>query len=370
MTRKTKHVPARDEDLIRAFLAKAPHVVSTLIFPGASAYYVSGASEVLSTANGHLRSAWGIDFDAYVLEVVAPTAGPVSLDMGLKMLPDRSVKDPVRAIGTLLLSAGSSAGIDGCLQDKDVMGWIRRAAAKAERVASMCTGAFLLAEAGLVQHAVTTHWGACDRMRQRFPHLVVNGDSIFVKEGNIYSSAGSTASMDLALALVEEDLGRKLAMNVARDLVMFLKRPGGQSQFSTALLAQATNTDALKGLPEWIADNLDEDLSVEALAARVGMSPRNFTRIFAAETKLTPAKYVERARLERARQLMEETKLPLQSVATKAGFDSHQNFRRTFVRWLGVTPAEYLNRFCGSGPIPTAAVIAKNSHLGPQPWLP
>ncbi len=343
MARKTK--PIRDEDMVRAFLSKAPHVVSTLIFPGASSYYVSAASEVLSTANSHLRRDYGIDFDAYVLEVVAPTPGPVMLDMGLKMLPDRTVSEPVRAIATLLLSAGSSAGIDACVKNKDVVAWIKRAAAKSTRVASMCTGAFLLAEAGLVEEAVTTHWGACDKMRERFPHLAVNGDSIYVKDGNIYSSAGSTAAMDLALALVEEDLGRKLAMNIARDLVMFLKRPGGQSQFSTTLLAQATDTDALKNLPEWIADNLDDDLSVEALATRAGMSPRNFARIFAAETKLTPAKYVERARLECARQLMEDTKLSLQAVATKAGFDSHQNFRRTFMRWLGVTPAEYLDRF-------------------------
>jgi transcriptional regulator GlxA family with amidase domain len=356
MTRKTK--PTRDEEKARAFIAKAPHVVSTLIFPGASSYYVSGASEVLSTANSHLRQSFGIDFDAYLLEVIAPQSGLVTLDMGLKMQPDRTVHDPVRPVGTLLLSAGSSAGIENCLNDKDVVAWIKRAAAKAERVASMCTGAFLLAEAGLVKEAVTTHWGACERMRQRFPHLSVNGDSIYVKDGNIYSSAGSTAAMDLALALIEEDLGRKLAMNVARDLVMFLKRPGGQSQFSTTLLAQATDTDALKNLPEWIADNLDEDLSVEALAMRAGMSPRNFARIFTAETKLTPAKYVERARLERARQLMEDTKLSLQAVATKTGFESHQNFRRTFMRWLGVTPAEYLDRFRG-GSLATA-----------QPWLP
>lgn len=361
MTRKTK--PVRDQDLIRAFLAKAPHVVSTLIFPGASSYYVSGAAEVFSTANGHLQRDWGAKGDVYVLDVVAPTTAPVTMDMGLRMLPDRTVKDPVRGVGTLLLSAGSSAGIDGALADKDVMSWIKRTAAKADRVASMCTGAFLLAEAGLVKDSITTHWGACDRMRQRFPHLSVNGDSIYVKDGNIYSSAGSTAAMDLALALVEEDLGRKLAMNVARDLVMFLKRPGGQSQFSTALLAQAANTDSLRDLPEWIADNLDEDLSVEALARRAGMSPRNFARIFTAETKLTPAKYVERARLERARQLMEDTKMPLLSVATKAGFESHQQLRRTFVRWLGVTPAEYIDRFMGNGAL-------HNGHPAAQPWLP
>ena len=260
------------------------------------------------------------------------------------------------------------------LADTELITWIKRTAAKAKRIASLCTGAFLLAEAGLGKKNVTTHWAQCDRLRQQFPSLQVSADNIYIKEGNIYSSAGGTAAMDLALALVEEDVGRKLAMNVARRLVMFLKRAGGQSQFSTALLAQTATCDALRELPEWIADNLTKDLSVEALAARAGMSPRNFARVFVTETGLTPAKYVERARLERARQLIEDTALPLLTVADRSGFESDQQLRRTFVRWIGVTPADYVARFRTDnepfmnggkmrGPLPLP-------REPDQPWLP
>src|SRR5262249_53577652 len=156
-----------------------------------------------------------------------------------------------------------------------------------------------------------THWAHCDRLRERYPHLDVRADNIFVKSGKVYSSAGSTAAMDLALALIEEDLGHKVAMGVARSLVMFLKRAGGQSQFSQTLRAQPAPPDVLGGVPEWIVGHLDDDLSVEKLAARAGMSPRNFARVFLAEIGLTPARYVEQARIERARSLMEETQLTL-----------------------------------------------------------
>jgi transcriptional regulator GlxA family with amidase domain len=162
-------------------------------------------------------------------------------------------------------------------------------------------------------------------------------------------------------------------MNVARRMVMFLKRPGGQSQFSAALLAQTTSSEALRGLPAWIANNLEADLSVEALAARVAMSPRNFARVFLAETGLTPAKYVERARLERARQLIEETTLPLSSLAGRAGFESDQQMRRTFVRWLGVTPADYVDRFGHAGGGTAFAIVPPTTrlrHEQAQPWLP
>lgn len=373
MKRKTTQTAARDEQLIQTFAAKGPHLVSTVVFPGASAYDMAAAAEVFSTANGQLRRERGLTHDVYRFEVIATSPGPVEMELGLKVMPDRTTNDPIHKMGTLILSGGCAGPIDAAVEDKDLVSWVKRAAPKAERVASMCTGAFLLAEAGLVKKAVTTHWAQCDRLSQRFPNLDVYCDSIYVKEDNVYSSAGSTAAMDLALTLVEEDLGRKLAMNVARRLVMFLKRPGGQSQFSTALLAQTASTDALRDLPEWIADNLDEDLSVEALAERAGMSARNFARVFTAETKLTPAKYVERTRLERARQLIEETALPLMTVAAKAGFESDQQLRRTFVRWLGVTPAEYLERFRDRAPSFSMPAIGKSMmRNGPeeQPWLP
>ncbi|MBL8628071.1 MAG: helix-turn-helix domain-containing protein [Rhodospirillaceae bacterium] len=377
MMRKTK-TAARTGEQLREFIAKAPHVISILTYPGSSPYEVAAPGEVFSTANGQLRRELGLDKDVYALEIVSPASGVVDMEMGVKMLADRTIADPVRKVDTLLISGACWDPMRAAVENKDVITWIQKSAPKARRIASMCTGAFLLAEAGLVKGNVTTHWAHCDALRAHYPHLQVNADNIYIKEGNIYSSAGSTSAMDLALALVEEDLGRKLAMNVARRLVMFLKRPGGQSQFSTALLAQTQSTGGLKDLPEWIADHLDEDLSVEALAERVGMSPRNFARVFTAETKLTPAKYVERARLERARQLIEETGLPLLTIASKAGFESDQQLRRTFQRWLGVTPAEYVDRFRNNGRNLSIPVVGpglrKSSVRGApeelQPWLP
>lgn len=374
MARKAADTVSGTEQSLREFIAKAPHVVTVLVYPGASSYEISAPGEVFSTANGQLRREFGINKDVYELEVVASVPGPVVMEMGLKVMPDRTIADPLRKVDTLLLSGACWDPVQEAMGNKEVIAWIKKSAPKARRIASMCTGAFLLAEAGLARNAVTTHWAHCDTLRQHYPHLNVSADNIYVKDGNVYSSAGSTAAMDLALALVEEDLGRKLAMNVARRLVMFLKRPGGQSQFSTALLAQTQATNSLKDLPEWIVDHLDADLSVEALANRVGMSPRNFARVFTAETKLTPAKYVERARLERARQLIEETKLPLLTVAAKAGFESDQQLRRTFVRWLGVTPAEYVDRFRAEGRSLSIPTIGKGAFMGLpeelQPWLP
>jgi transcriptional regulator GlxA family with amidase domain len=376
MARRTTSI--RTDERLHHFVASGPHTISILVYPGCSSYEIAAPAEVFSTANGQLRRELGLDKDVYKLEIVASVAGPIEMEMGVKMMPDRVITEPARKVDTLMLSGACLDPMQAAVANPDIIAWIQKAAPKARRVAAMCTGAFLLAEAGLAKGNVTTHWAHCELLRKTYPHLQVHADNIYIKEGNIYSSAGSTSAMDLALALVEEDLGRKLAMNVARRLVMFLKRPGGQSQFSTALLAQTQSTDALRDLPEWIADNLNENLSVEALAERVGMSPRNFARVFTAETKLTPAKYVERARLERARQLIEDTSLPLLTVASKAGFESDQQLRRTFTRWLGVTPAEYVERFRNNGrnlSLPLVGPKLKKSALRSapeetQPWLP
>jgi len=369
-TRPNIAIARREEDKVKAFLAKGPHVVSVLIYPGASAYDVAAAAEVFSTANGQLRRERGVNRDAYAVEVIAPGPGAITLEMGLKVVPDRTILSGDRHIDTLFLSGGCWEPIEATLANRELISWIKRTATKSTRIASMCTGAFLLAETGLAMKSVTTHWAQCERLRQKYPHLQVSADNIYIKDGNVYSSAGGTAAMDLALSMVEEDLGRKLAMNVARRLVMFLKRPGGQSQFSTALLAQTASSDALADLPEWIADNLAEDLSVEALAKKAAMSPRNFARVFSAETGLTPAKYVERARLERARQLIEDTALPLLSVASRAGFESDQQLRRTFVRWLGVTPADYVARFRPDDRSALTGHSLPRLHEVSQPWLP
>jgi transcriptional regulator GlxA family with amidase domain len=378
MARQRKQSSVREEARMRDFIAAAPHRVACLIFPGSGSFDVAAASEIFSTANGQLARDHGIARQAYTFEVIAPEPGPVTMEIGIKLVPDWTIESisPAQAtkrIDTLLISGGCWDPVEAAVKNPRLIEWIKAVAPKIKRVVSFCTGAFIVAEAGLAKTMATTHWAHCDRFRARYPDLQVKADNIYIKEENIYWSAGGTSAMDLTLALVEEDLGRKLAMNVARRLVMFLKRPGGQSQFSTALLAQTASSDTLSDLLDWIADNLEEDLSVESLAGRAGMSPRNFARVFSSETGLTPAKFVERARLERARQLIEETHLSLLTIAERAGFESDQQLRRTFVRWLGVTPADYVARFRTQDRVHITSKLHIPVPLNydtSQPWLP
>ncbi len=227
--------------------------------------------------------------------------------------------------------------------------WLRLAARRCRRVCSVCTGAFLLARAGLLDgRRATTHWAACAALARNYPSIEVDPDPIFVRDGNVYTSAGVTAGIDLALALVEEDLGRQAALDVARSLVLFVRRPGGQAQFSAGLAGQAAQRPGVRELQEWIADHLDGDLSVGALAERSFMSPRNFARVFAKEVGMTPAAYVEALRLERARVLLETTDLLLEEIAARCGFGTVETLRRTFGRRLHVSPSDYRDRFAGA----------------------
>ena len=214
------------------------------------------------------------------------------------------------------------------------------------RLASVCSGTFLLAEAGLLDgRRATTHWRVCDELAHRYPKITVERDPIFVGDRGVYTSAGVTAGMDLALALVEEDHGRELALRVARQLVMFLKRPGGQSQFSAQLAVQAADREPLRELQAWIADHLDADLSVAELASQVAMSERNFARVFTREVGLTAARFVERARVEGARRRLEESTDGVEMIAARCGFGSAEVMRRAFLRLLGVPPSAYRGRF-------------------------
>jgi transcriptional regulator GlxA family with amidase domain len=204
----------------------------------------------------------------------------------------------------------------------------------------------VLAAAGLLDgRRATTHWSATDLLRRLFPRIDVDPDAIYVKDGDLYTSAGVTAGMDLALALVEEDHGRTLALEVARQLVLFLKRPGGQRQFSTVLAAQSASEGAIGALSEWVVDHLGEDLRVERLARRAAMSPRNFARVFTREIGTTPAKFIERARVERARLSLERGDLGIETIASECGFGSAERMRRTFRRHLGVVPHDYRRVF-------------------------
>ncbi len=217
------------------------------------------------------------------------------------------------------------------------------------RIGSVCTGALFLARAGLLDgHRATTHWNWSASLGRRYPRIEVESDPIFVRDGNVYTSAGVTAGMDLALALVEEDHGPALALQVARHLVLYLRRPGRQSQFSTALALQLSDRHPLRELQSWIIDNLSKELSVETLAERVAMSPRNFARVFRRETQCTPAKFVERLRLETARRRLEETRHSLQRVAEECGFATAGAMRSVFQRAIGISPGQYRRHFQGS----------------------
>jgi transcriptional regulator GlxA family with amidase domain len=319
--------------------------VAIFTYPGAQVLDVTGPSEVFAIASDTLSRARGIDSPAYRVEILAPSAGPVRMSSGLQLVADRAFRSVRGPLDTLLLSGGR-LGLRDALADLALLPWLRRMAGRVRRLGSVCTGAFFLAEAGLLDgRRATTHWSAAQRLADRYPRIDVDPDAIYVRDGSVVTSAGVTAGMDLALALVEEDWGREVALGVARRLVVFLKRPGGQSQFSAHLEAQSRASGALAGLPAWVAEHLDEDLGVAALAARFAMSPRNFARVFTRELGVTPAKYVERARLERARACLEDGRRSLEEVAVLCGFGSEERMRKTFLRQLRVLPREYRRCF-------------------------
>jgi transcriptional regulator GlxA family with amidase domain len=247
-------------------------------------------------------------------------------------------------IDTLLIAGGPGAE-SGVYEDK-YLNWIADAAKRSRRVASICTGAFLLAAAGLLDgKQAVTHWDFCDRLAREFPSVLVRPDPIYLRDGSIYTSAGITAGIDLALALVEEDHGHKVALEVARRLVMFLVRPGGQAQYSHMLSRQAVTSQPLRELQVWMLENLREDLSVERLADRIGMSARHFTRVCLRETSMNPGQFVDRMRVEAAQQMIDSSSMGLKEIADACGFLSADSMRRTFLRVIGVTPSEYTNRF-------------------------
>jgi transcriptional regulator GlxA family with amidase domain len=282
----------------------------------------------------------------YAVELLS-SAGPGAfrLSCGVELLarglPRRGEAPP----DTLIVAGG--VGVEAALGDRALLAFLRAAAPRVRRLASVCTGAFLLAEAGLLDgRRATTHWAYCAELARRHPRVRVEPDPIYVRDGCVYTSAGVTSGMDLALALVEEDLGREAALTVARWLVLFLKRPGGQSQFSAQLAAQLAAREPIQELQAWIVENVHGDLSVAALAARAGMSPRNFARVFAREVGATPARFVETARVEAARRRLEEHGAQgVEAVAAACGFGSAETMRRAFLRRVRVSPADYRSRF-------------------------
>ncbi|MEO8737738.1 MAG: DJ-1/PfpI family protein [Edaphobacter sp.] len=263
---------------------------------------------------------------------------------GLVFADATPIADIRGPIDTLVIAGGP--GAENGSYDPNFVAWIAKAARQSRRVASICTGAFLLAEASLLNgKQAVTHWSFCDRLAREYPKVIVRPEPIYLRDGSIYTSAGITAGIDLSLALVEEDHGHEIALRIARFLVMFLVRPGGQAQYSHMLSHQAVTSQPLRELQVWMIQHLREDLTVESLAERIGMSARHFTRVCLRETGMNPGQFVDRMRIEAAQQIIDSSSRGLKEVADSCGFKSADAMRRTFLRILGVTAAEYASRF-------------------------
>ncbi|MEU9011560.1 GlxA family transcriptional regulator [Streptomyces sp. NPDC048479] len=308
--------------------------VLVVLFDDLQSLDVTGPVEVFAGAS---TAAGG----AYEIRTASLDGAPIRTSSGLTLVPDTSLTDAADP-HTLLVPGGNGTRTP----DPRLIDWLRVHAPRAERLVSVCTGALLLAEAGLLDgHRATTHWATCDHLARRYPAVDVDPDPIFVRDGRLATSAGVTSGIDLALALVEEDLGRDIALTVARHLVVFLRRPGNQAQFSVQLAAQTARREPLRDVQQHITEHPEEDLSVEALAARARLSPRHFARAFQEETGMTPGRYVERVRLEQARRLLEGSPDGVEEISRSCGYGTPEAMRRAFVKTLGTAPAEYRRRF-------------------------
>jgi transcriptional regulator GlxA family with amidase domain len=315
-------------------------VIDVLTYPAVQLLDVTGPVQVFASANDLVVAAGGVP--PYLVRVVAESGNAGTTSAGLTLAAGPLTRGG-EALDTLLVAGGE--GAEAATENPVLIEWVQQRAAQARRVASVCTGAFLLAAAGLLDgRRAATHWKYCTRLAQRFPSVRVEPDPIFLRDGPIWTSAGVTAGIDLALALVEEDLGRSVALAVARYLVVFLKRPGGQAQFSATLALQAAE-DKFGALHDWINSHVADDLSLSVLADQAGMSERSFSRHYAEATGQTPARAVERLRVEAARRLLSESRTPVKRIAQRCGFGSEETMRRSFVRLLAVTPQDYRDRF-------------------------
>lgn len=325
---------------------QGPRTVDIVVYPGFKALEAIGPMSVFEYANLHLkRKGLGVGYD---VRVASTQTGAVQSDTLMALhaskalstlaLPDDAIIVGARDIQTAL--DNSQALVE----------WIGEVAGKIGRLAALCSGAFFLASAGVLDgKRATTHWGVAQQFKDRFPSVSVDIDAIFIRTGNIWTSAGVTAGIDLALAFVEEDHGRELALEVASDMVVYLKRPGGQSQFSSHLMSQKTTQPSVREIQAWILENLHQRLPVAMLAEKARMSVRNFTRVFHQEVGLSTLEFIEQARFERARQLLADLDMPIKSVASRTGFTDDDHMRRIFQKRLGITPRVYRERFATTG---------------------
>ncbi|WP_411835724.1 GlxA family transcriptional regulator [Pseudomonas chlororaphis subsp. aurantiaca] len=325
-------------------MPQTARTVHVLTFANAQVLDVTGPLQVFASANDLARHK-GLPLP-YAVSVIAAGDGPVTTSAGLALLAE-PLPAPGTPCDTLIIAGGW--GVYAAAEDPALVAWVRQQAALARRVASVCTGAFLLAASGWLDgRRVVTHWTRCEQLARRYPRLRVEANPIFINEGPVWTSAGVTAGIDLALALVEADLGHAMALDVARQLVVFLKRPGGQSQFSATLALQKQGS-RFDDLHAWIAENLGRELNLPTLAEQAGMSERSFVRHYRADTGQTPARAIEQIRVESARRLLGDSGVPIKRIAVQCGFGSEETLRRSFLRLVGVTPQAYRERFSPEG---------------------
>jgi transcriptional regulator GlxA family with amidase domain len=324
--------------------AKSRRIVFTA-YDGISLLDLAGPLEAFRIASTFGCPGPGGRLGTYECSVVSVRGGSVQTANGVALVTDEVRSVSRTQIDTLIVPGAFL--VDDVTRDRDLVQWVRKKAPTCRRVCSVCVGSFLLAAAGVLDgRRAATHWMHASQLATRHPQVAVEPDAIFVRDGSVWTSAGVTTGIDLALALIEEDAGRQVAMNVARMLVVYLKRTGGQSQYSALLAAQVqSESEMFDSLDRWIADHLNDDLRVGALAEQVHMSPRNFARAYAEKRGRTPAKAVEAIRVEAARRRLEETEERIESVADASGFSNEEQMRCSFIRILGIPPREYRKRF-------------------------
>jgi transcriptional regulator GlxA family with amidase domain len=322
------------------FPPNGKRIVEVLAYPSVKLLDVTGPIQVFASANAFMAQAG--EAMPYAIRIVAQGGDRVEASGGVELaVHPLSAVDA--ALDTLVIAGGE--GVAAAATDTVLIDWVRERAKQSRRTASVCTGAFLLAASGMLDgRRAVTHWAFCAELARRFPAIRVEPDPIFIQDGPVWTSAGVTSGIDLALALVEEDLGRAAALAVARYLVVFLKRPGGQAQFSEFLSLQTTD-ERFGALHDWISNHLGGDLSLPVLARQAGMSERSFSRHYAEATGQTPARAIERLRVQGARHLLSETRLPVKRISQRCGFGSEETMRRSFLRVLDTTPQDYRARF-------------------------
>jgi transcriptional regulator GlxA family with amidase domain len=322
-----------------AVFPQAPRKIALIGYEGVQSLDLVGPLEVFSMANN-----FGAPIRYEVL-LASPDGGEIVSNSGLRLAGSAPFADLPDDLDTILVGGGHEDGLRA-MRDTGVLEWLRGRAGSTRRLGSVCSGAFVLAASGLLDgRRATTHWGACDEMRRFRPQVLLEPDAIFVADPPFYTSAGVTAGIDLCLSFVEADCGAEVALAVARNMVLFMRRPGGQTQYSAGLNVQAAATPRLRKLVSEISADPSGDLTLPALAARAGMTERTFSRVFQKDTGTTPAAFVEMARVDRAKALLETSDWPLARVAERAGFGSLDGLHRAFQKRLGATPGDYRHRF-------------------------